>query len=132
MDRCLPEEILLRDNILRANIEKAKEALKEAYSSLRDFNESMAIQLNRKYGEFIGKHVTINVLTSIGEMDFSGYLTGFESREPYKSDTGITNVKFILMEPNKNGSMSTREAWTPNLDLTMLSTMTIQEKPLIV
>ena len=131
MERCLPEAIISRDMALRVKLERAKETLKEAYKDIRDYNESMVELLNRKYNDWIGKNVTINVLTSIGEMDFHGVLKGFECREPYKSTTGITYVKFILMEPNKNGTMSTREAWTPNLDLEMLSTLTIEENRMI-
>lgn len=128
MERCLPEAIISRDMALRARLETAKETLKESYQDIRDYNESVVELLNRKCNNWIGKNVTISVLTSIGEMDFHGILKGFECREPYKSTTGITNVKFVLMEPNKNGTMSTREAWTPNLNLEMLSTMNIREK----
>lgn len=128
MERCLPEAIINRDKALRAKLGKAKEILKESYQDIMDYNESIVDMLNRKYNEWIGKNITVNVLTSIGEMDFHGILKGFECRDPYKPSSGMTYVKFILMEPNKNGTMSTREVWTPNLDLEMLSTMNISRE----
>jgi hypothetical protein len=130
MDRCLPDAIITRDTVLRKNLEKAKEALQEAYDDLRDYNESMAIQLNRQYSEYIGKHVNINVLTSIGDYDFSGIFMGFKCAVPWKSTVPMTFVKIVLMEPNRNGQPSVREVWTPNLDMLMLSTMEFSEKPL--